>query len=154
MHLKSLGIYSTGLSISTPAFHSLIKTTFLFHSRGWLKGMLDIPLDSNCRFHQTACWHPKVICVYRRIAVVMDSVEFRMTSQLPSSRIVKGPEAVRQNCSLCNILSWRFLYLMRYFISTKLSVCIHWTRDVQTTQLIQDNSEQLPHSHISCNCPK
>lgn len=98
---KKLGNPQHSLSISTPAFHSLMKTTFSFHSRVWLKGMLDIPLDSNSRFHQTACWRPKVICVYWRIAVVMDSVDFKMTSRFTSSWTVKGPEAVEQNFWLC-----------------------------------------------------
>lgn len=72
MHtFKKLGNPQHSLSISTPVFHSLMKSTFSFHSRVWLKGMLDFPLD--CRFHRTACWRPKVICVYPRIAVVMDS---------------------------------------------------------------------------------
>lgn len=145
MHgFKKLGNPQRSLSISTPAFHSLMKTTFSFHSRVWLKG-IDIPLDSNCRFHQTACWRPKVICVYRRIAVVMDSVDFEMTSRLTSGWIVKGPEAVEQNVWLCVTL-WLyqgdFLDLMRYFISTELSICIDWTRKVPTTELILDNFEQ------------
>lgn len=72
MHaFKKLGNLQRSPSVSTPALHSLIKTTAP-PSRGWLKGTLGAIASPS---FQRPADISKVICVYRRIAVVMDPAD-------------------------------------------------------------------------------
>lgn len=112
MHaFKKLG----NLSVSTPAFHSLIKTTS-FHSQGWFKGILDAIASPQTQ--TTGFAGPLTSRSHLCLSKDSPSSWILRSSKWPHNyrqdEKRKGPKVVEQNRWLYNASSWRvFFDLMR-----------------------------------------